>query len=1288
MEHFDKYLRGDEMTVNEEIRALESIASLPSTSFKKYSSCCLMGHYKKGCDLCKEYENKMVASSNYFSSCPDINDDITVTKSRNVNHFHSNHRQHNHVQRKQILNEIENVEIVDAPVPLLKFREKSSNCKMKTAKITKVQNLLKYVDSLKITVYSLKLNGAGNRKVTASESTHKAYLTTANTYFVEYVLPDLLSKPTVKTRAKINTGLNPDKTIRYCSKKLESESIYFRQQSIHLVSNINLLDLSNVKIEFRVSFRSMKQRVALLIGKAVFNLGTLTANQFLSCEQELVLVNESAPVVLGSLKVSFQFGCDKLYFGKEFIDAISYSKENANLSENDSIHKLSDSEPNTQRQKLKNDVTAKKLNRNTEQDIRQSYREIDDTNKTLTVTHVPAKNVEEPSLMYALIYISEVRLLTKRLDTYLICRSFSRDDTVTSKTIYNDYKPVFNLCQTIPILIDEEFVNRLRDNYIIVEVWEKSEFDQLIGLTKLSLHQLYIGYRNPAIVKHLTKSPNPVIAVDWWEPISHPISNSEAGQLKALVALGTEFQIENLVRNRDIKKIVAESPPCKLKSVRYSNRNYIETPVDSVDNRKHNSPQDDVDERVEANITVVLSDNSKRDQITNTSPDISFLPAEKEEPTKNKTVLVADKYVQEPEVTISPSVILVSNPSFTVLDRQKVDAATQSEIAETATTIMDKEINNKAVSDTTNNSGFTQRDFLNVFLEQLISTRDLNQRNNSNNSNHCSDDNNRVTQTEVTRNEEEIKTPSTALVVDVEEKNNLSENKSTQNSITDNSNSNISSTVRNTSDLLDVLQKALCVGNVNESNTCGDEVSESFKAHIVIENALHLPSRKKCKSKKNKNKNLKHIEEILPSTYVTLTGFSDLDRKMTSIVPKCSSPRWDYRCDVNLPSDLLLNEQKRLIFKVWRKANGPSLKPNFLTDIVLGFAALDLTVLLSGLPTVQGWFNIVDFSSKCNGQIKIQVTPLENISKFLDHKKICVPEKFQSNPVAIPPVSPQLTVHDVTEEVLPSEVLSRALKRKFTELDEITQRLRQRLSAVTNEDSDVSNDDFADEFERDLNSVSVDTDLDVDSMIVTNDGAGPSHLGLLTTVNNEITLDEASSTSSTKTELNPPTVQENLYKLDSHLVEGKLKIDSLLEKLSLLTGDKSDILRKTDTSSTFPSRYVSGCSINQETTEMPGTETSHQILKDMGLDSLTSVDPDLIFNPSLFQQMVTASLESTPRFDSNVFSTTLQKLVQDTTSTESSATDLLQDLRSISSTSTNLSRHAPDGAGNISNHDS
>lgn len=54
--------------------------------------------------------------------------------------------------------------------------------------------------------------------------------------------------------------------------------------------------------------------------------------------------------------------------------------------------------------------------------------------------------------------------------------------------------------------------------------------------------------------------------------------------------------------------------------------------------------------------------------------------------------------------------------------------------------------------------------------------------------------------------------------------------------------------------------------------------------------------------------------------------------------------------------------------------NLPPFEPNFESDTVLGFAALDLTVLVAGMPTVSGWYNIVDFSNKCNGQIKVKTS--------------------------------------------------------------------------------------------------------------------------------------------------------------------------------------------------------------------------------------------------------------------------------------------------------------------------
>lgn len=117
----------------------------------------------------------------------------------------------------------------------------------------------------------------------------------------------------------------------------------------------------------------------------------------------------------------------------------------------------------------------------------------------------------------------------------------------------------------------------------------------------------------------------------------------------------------------------------------------------------------------------------------------------------------------------------------------------------------------------------------------------------------------------------------------------------------------------------------------------------------------------------------------------------------------------------------------------------------------------------------------------------------------------------------------------------PGELLGRALKRKFTELDEITQRLRLRLSKVTDE-SDTSNDEIADEFERDINTLCVEDDFDM--------------------VNFE---NEART-------FNENHLKEiGLLQTDQILNENKQKIDHLLEKLSLVSGDTS-------------SRYVSGCS--------------------------------------------------------------------------------------------------------------
>lgn len=61
--------------------------------------------------------------------------------------------------------------------------------------------------------------------------------------------------------------------------------------------------------------------------------------------------------------------------------------------------------------------------------------------------------------------------------------------------------------QTIPLLYDDSFILKLRENFTIVEFWNKSEVtEEVFGLARLPLHQFYLGYRNSVILHHLKRN--------------------------------------------------------------------------------------------------------------------------------------------------------------------------------------------------------------------------------------------------------------------------------------------------------------------------------------------------------------------------------------------------------------------------------------------------------------------------------------------------------------------------------------------------------------------------------------------------------------------------------------------------------------------------------------------------------------------------------------------------------------------------------------------------------------
>lgn len=198
--------------------------------------------------------------------------------------------------------------------------------------------------------------------------------------------------------------------------------------------------------------------------------------------------------------------------------------------------------------------------------------------------------------------------------------------------------------------------------------------------------------------------------------------------------------------------------------------------------------------------------------------------------------------------------------------------------------------------------------------------------------------------------------------------------------------------------------------------------------------------------------------------------------------------------------------------------------------------------------------------------------------------------------------------HDAEHQKLDesTELLSRALKRKFIELDEITQRLRLRLSDVTKDESDTSNDEFADEFERDINTLCVEDDYNTINLQIETDDfnarpvVGVGLLQQMQSGSSDViasTSTAAPTTSSLAKQLNIAT-GSCLSAVDKQLIEGKQHIDCLLEKLSLMTAAETEA-----------ARYVSGCS---EPTD---------ILKELGIEARPNINAQALFNPDMFQQI-------------------------------------------------------------------
>ena len=77
------------------------------------------------------------------------------------------------------------------------------------------------------------------------------------------------------------------------------------------------------------------------------------------------------------------------------------------------------------------------------------------------------------------------------------CRFLSADEVVQSQVCWGTTRPVFALRHQVHVSLDGgEFVERCRDNYLVIEVWRVvGQERKVLGIAMAPLHQFYMAFK-------------------------------------------------------------------------------------------------------------------------------------------------------------------------------------------------------------------------------------------------------------------------------------------------------------------------------------------------------------------------------------------------------------------------------------------------------------------------------------------------------------------------------------------------------------------------------------------------------------------------------------------------------------------------------------------------------------------------------------------------------------------------------------------------------------------------
>ncbi|KAF3847532.1 hypothetical protein F7725_020560 [Dissostichus mawsoni] len=378
-------------------------------------------------------------------------------------------------------------------------------------------------------------------------------LTSKNTYFVEYLFPTA----STSSRHDRSKGGDGEVTTAVAS-KVAGGAVKFHQRSVFPVnfSTAAVKKWWGTDLIFKIYSRRSDQKKPVPIGMAIHPLRCLLESEQLS-QSVLLPVQRveanSETQEIGPLRVSLELATHN----KDFSTEQSKSK----LARRDASP--SQTAPSPQRESSSRshhaDIEREELPAGSFEEPTlnawspQKHSKEPSPHLGLRTSHRSQLQVEEDPevLLHTLLMVPDGKNLPMQApNVYLNCKLWC-DETARSVVSWGQANPSFNFVQVTPVALTTKLLQRMKNNVIVIEVWQKtgsSGQDRLLGLVKLPLHQFYM---DPKIAHLLLQAQYPVLGVDCYMPLIDVFSGSCKGQLRVVLAMGRSEQIAALQRTRD-----------------------------------------------------------------------------------------------------------------------------------------------------------------------------------------------------------------------------------------------------------------------------------------------------------------------------------------------------------------------------------------------------------------------------------------------------------------------------------------------------------------------------------------------------------------------------------------------------------------------------------------------------------------------------------------------------------------------------------------------------------------